>query len=110
DYVQRLLLAADLDSSALANREMDDAAVATDHPPVHIDNISRRLGLGPKPLHQARIIAIRHEADILAVGLGRDLQSNLRGDAPNLVLGQIAKRETQEVELLAGRTVKEIAL
>ena len=69
-----------------------------------------RLGLGPQPLHQPGIIAVRDEADVLAVGLGGDLQAQFGGDPPHLVLGQIAEREAQEIQLLARRSIEEIAL
>ena len=77
---------------------------------VEVDDLARRLGFRPQPLHQPRIIAVGNEADVLAVGLGRDLEAELGGDPPHLVLGQVAERKAQEIELLARRAVEEIAL
>ena len=84
--------------------------MAAEHPTVEVDDLARRLGLGAEPLHEARIIAVGHEADVLAVWLGRDLQPHLRSDPPHLVLRQIAEREAQEIQLLARRPVEKIAL
>ena len=73
--------------------------------------ISPRVSsLGPEPLHQRRIIAVGDEADVLAVGLGRDFEAEVGGDRPDLALGQAAQGEAQEVELLGRRPVEEIAL
>ena len=43
-------------------------------------------------------------------GLAATSRPKLGGDPPHLVLGQVAEREAQEVELLARRPVEEIAL
>src|SRR5690348_2458767 len=63
DHVKRLLLTADLDPAALADREMHHSTMLSQHPPFEVDDVTGRLGLGPEPLHQARIIAIGDEAD-----------------------------------------------
>ena len=84
--------------------------MAPEHPAVEVDDLARRLGLGPQPLDQPGIIAVGDEADVLAVGLGRDLEPELGGDPAHLVLGQVAQREAQEIELVARRAVEEIAL
>ena len=54
--------------------------------------------------------ALRHEADILAVGLVRDRQTELARQRPRLVLGEAAERKAQKVEFGAGRAIQEIAL
>ena len=84
--------------------------VLSENPPLEIDDLPRRLGLRPQPLHQACIVAVGNEADVLTVGFGRDLQSDLRGDPSHLVLWQIAQWKAQEVELLARGPVEEVAL
>ena len=109
-HVERLLLAADLDPAALADGEMDHAAMPADHPAVAIDDLARRLGFGPNALHQPGIIAVGNEADVLAVGLGGDLERELGRDPADFGLGQVAERKAQEIELLARRPVEEIAL
>ena len=83
---------------------------AAEHPAVEVDDLARRFGLGPHALHQPGIIAVGNEADVLAVRLGRDLEPDLGRDPPHLVLRQIAERKAHEIELLARRAVKEIAL
>ena len=84
--------------------------MAAEHAAVEVDDVARRCGFGPQALDQPGIIAVGDEADVLAVGLGGDLQAELGGDPADLVLGQVAEREAQEIELLARRPVEEIAL
>src|SRR5579864_704262 len=52
----------------------------------------------------------RHEANVLAVGLLRDRQREACCECAGFILTEFAERETQEVELLARRAIKEIAL
>jgi hypothetical protein len=78
-HVERLGLAADLQPAALADGEVDDPRMLAEHPPAKVDDLARRLGLGPQPLDQPGIVAVGHEADVLAVGLGRDDQPGLGG-------------------------------
>src|SRR4029079_7173004 len=103
-------LTADLDPAALTDREVDDAAMAPEHSAGAVNDFAGRLRLWTEPLHQPRIVAVRNEADVLAVGLGGTLEPHLRGDAAYFVLWQIAEREAQEVELLARRAVEEEVL
>ncbi len=110
DHIERFGLAADVDPAPLANGEMDDSAVVAERGSVNIDDLARNVGFGPEPFHQTGIIAVGHEADVLAVGLGRDIEPDLGRDSPHFGLGQSADREAQEIELLAGRAVEEIAL
>ncbi len=77
---------------------------------VEVDDLAGRLGLRPTALHERSIIAVRNEADVLAVGLRRDVEPELRGNPPHLILGQVAERKAHEIELLARRAVEEIAL
>jgi hypothetical protein len=48
---------------------MHDSAMLAEDSTVEIDDLARRLGLRSKPLHEAGIIAVGNEADVLAVGL-----------------------------------------
>ncbi len=81
-----------------------------EHPAVHVDDLARLRRLRPNRLHHARVIAVRHEADVLAVRLGRDRQAEIGGDLADQGLGQAAEREAQIIELLAGGGEQEIAL
>ena len=101
DDVERLGLAADVDAAALADGEVDDAAVLPEHAAVEVNDIAGSRGFGPELLHQAGIIAVGDEADVLAVGLGRDRQPCLLGQLRTSLLARSPKRETQEIELVA---------
>ena len=87
---------------------------------VGIDNLNDYYDVGlkqarldrfrPQPLHQAGVVTIGDEADVLAVGLVGDDQPLFLGKAANLAFRQVAEREAQEIELLLRRAVEEIAL
>ncbi len=78
--------------------------------PAFIDDIARRVGIGAQFLDQAGIVAVGHETDVLAVGLARDAQADLRGDFAHLRLGHAAERKAQEIELRRRGREQEIAL
>src|SRR4051794_29731007 len=67
--IERLALTADVDPPSLPDGEVHNPAMATKHPSRKVDDLARRFGFRPKTLDQRRIIAVRHEADVLAVGL-----------------------------------------
>src|SRR5690606_38416474 len=56
------------------------------------------------------IFALGHEADVLAVLLGRDGEAQLLGDGADLRLRQAAQRKAQIVDLLLRGGEEEIAL
>ena len=80
------------------------------HAARHVDDLARLDRLGPQLLHDRGIVAVRHEADVLAVGLVGDRQVEALGQRARLALGQVAEREAQEVELLVRRAEQEVAL
>src|SRR5262249_52907769 len=59
---------------------------------------------------QLRVTAAGNEADVLAVRLGRRLESEGFSERARLRLGEIAEREAQELQLLARRLEEEVAL
>src|SRR5207342_1686326 len=108
--VERLLLSSDLDAAALADGEMDDAAVATKNLAIDVYNLARRLRFGTEPLDEAGIVPIGNEADVLAVGLRGHFKPKVGRDPADFIFGQVAKRKAQEIELPVRRPVKEVAL
>src|SRR5207253_10818632 len=76
----------------LADREMGDAMMAAQHPPVLFDDIARLAGFRPQSLDDRRIGSLAHEADVLAVGLGRDRQREIARQPAGLVLRQTTQR------------------
>ena len=109
DDVERLAQR-DADAAALADRVMDDAVVAAEHAPVDMDDVARRgrsrLQLGD----DVEIAPLRHEADVLAVGLGGDRHAHLPGERADLGLGHAAERKAQIVHLFLRGREQEIAL
>ena len=89
---------------------MDHARVLADDPPAQVDDLTRRGGLRPEPLDQAGIVAVGDEADVLAVRLGGDEEPRSFRQLAHRRLRQVAQGEAEEVELLGGGAVKEIAL
>ena len=83
-------------------------------PPQHaaalIDDVAGFAGLRPQPLDDRRVGALRHEADVLAVGLVRHRQIQFARQRAGLVLQQSAEREAQEFKFGLGRAAEEIAL
>jgi hypothetical protein len=73
-------------------------------------DIARLHRAGLQLLDHVGVAALRHEADVLAVLLLRYREAKLARDRPRLVLGQVAEREAQEVELLLGRGEQKVAL
>jgi hypothetical protein len=61
-------------------------------------------------LDDVGVAPLRHEADILAVALVGHGEAELAGHRPGLVLGEVAERKAQEIQLLARRGEQEIAL
>ncbi len=85
--------------------------MASEHPAVEVDDLAGLGGAGPQLLDHRSIGAVRHEADVLAVGLVRHRQPVARRERPRLCLrAQPPEREPQEPELLPGGREQEVAL
>ena len=92
----------DAKPAPLADRVMNDALVTAEHAAVDMDDLARRRGARHDAFDHLSIAARRHEADVLAVGLLRNGETVLSRERAHLRLGQIAQREAQQGELLAG--------
>src|SRR3546814_7079959 len=74
----------DLQTFPLADRIVDKALVPAKHPAIDMDDRPAFVGIGPDLAHNARIVAIGDETDVLAVRLQRseehtsELQSLMR--------------------------------
>jgi hypothetical protein len=75
-----------------------------------VDDVAGDRAMRPDPVDHRGVLALGHEADVLAVGLVGDRQAQLGGDATHLALGHPAQREAQEVQLVARGGEQEIAL
>ena len=84
--------------------------MAPQDPARQVDDLARRGRAGPQPLDDVGIAPLRHEADVLAVGLLRHRQAEAGGMGTHLRLRHPAQREAQEAELLGGGGEQEIAL
>src|SRR3546814_10424577 len=58
----------------------DDTVVAAQHPALQVDDVARHDRLGPQLLDHVGVGAVRHEADVLAVGLRRHRQAVAGGE------------------------------
>ena len=109
--VERLALPADFQPAPLAHRVVNHSAMAAEHLAAFgMDDLPRRLGRGMDRADDFGIVAIGHEADVLAVRLGGHAQARRPGQPARLGLGQAAQREAQEIELRLGGREQEIAL
>ena len=89
---------------------MDQPLVSAHYPAVDMDDVPAFIRVGAQFPNDFRVIAIGHEADVLAVGLQGHRQSEFGGDLAHLGFGQATQREAQIVELRLGRREQEIAL
>src|SRR5262249_2325436 len=94
----------------LADSEVDDTIVATEHAPVQIDDFAGPGGARAQPLNHLRVMAGRHEADILAVVFVGDWQAEAARQLARLRLAAVAEWETLKIELCAGRGKQKVAL
>src|SRR5581483_4265216 len=62
--------AGDAETAALPYGEMDHARMAPEDPSIEIDDLPRLRRAGREAPDHGGIAALRHEADVLAVGLG----------------------------------------
>ena len=109
DDVERLA-GGDAEPAALADRIAQDAVMAAQMPAVDMVDVARLGGFGPQLGDDVGIFALRHETDVLAVGLGGHRQPHALGRRAYLALGHAAEREAQEVDLLLRGGKEEIAL
>ncbi len=73
DDVERLGLPADLEPAPLADGEVDHPCVRAERLAGRgVDDPPRPRALGPHRADDPRVVAVGHEADVLAVGLGGD--------------------------------------
>ena len=91
DHEERLA-AADAEAAALADGVADDALVAAEHAAVEVDDLAGLGGAGPQLLDHRGIGAVRHEADVLAVGLVGHRQPVARRERPRLGLRAPGRR------------------
>src|SRR5947207_386191 len=89
---------------------MGDPPVTPEDTPARIDDVAGLAGLRPEPGHQRGVGALRHKADVLAVGLLGDRQREIARQGAGLVLGEAPQRKAQKAELRPGRAIEEIAL
>src|SRR5438067_3401596 len=89
---------------------MRDASVSAQHATASIDDIARLAGFRAQLLNERRIRALRHEAEVLTIRLFGYRRRELAREPAGLVLQQSTERKAQEIEFLARRAIKEIAL
>ena len=78
---------------------MGDPPVTPEDTPARIDDVAGLAGLGPQPGHQRGVGALRHKADVLAVGLLGDRQREIPPQGAGFVLGEAPQWKAQEAEL-----------
>src|SRR5690606_4942792 len=111
--VQRLALGpavTESETTALPHGEAGNPFVPAEYTPVDVDDLAGLHRLRPQPVQEGNVSARRHEADVLAVRLRGHFEAETFGQCARFALLQIAQREAQEIELLAGGREQEIAL
>ena len=84
--------------------------MAAEHAAVEVDDLAAAHRTRLQPLDDVAVLALRDEADVLAVGLVGDGKAEFAGKRAGLLLRHLAEREPQERKLLGGRRVEKIAL
>ena len=105
-----ILAPADAKPAPLPNGEINDAVMRAENRAVEMHDLPRLDRAGPEPPHHIAIAAVRHKADILAVGLVGNGQPVFMRQRAGLVLAHPAKRKAQIVELVRRRREQEIGL
>src|SRR5262249_48248796 len=98
------------EATPLANGKMNNAGMIAQHFTVKVDDFA---GLGRtwlQPFDYVGVVTGRNEADVLAVVLVGNCESETARELTGLWLGSLAEREAQNIKLLPGRAKKEIAL
>ncbi len=90
------------EAAALADGVVDDALVAAEHAAVEMDDLAGLRGAGPQPLDDVAVAPLRHEADVLAVGLVGDREAELAGERARLVLVAARRAESAAVASCSG--------
>ena len=75
-----------------------------------MDDLARIVRVRPQLAHDPGIVAVRHEADVLAVRLHRYAEAQLRRDGAHRRLLHAAQREAQIIELRLRGGEEEVAL
>jgi hypothetical protein len=95
---------------ALADRVMNDAGMLAEHPPVNMDDVAGQRRIRLELGDHIGVFALRHETDVLAVGLVGDDQAHFLGQFPGPDLRQFAERKADIIELVLRGGEQEIAL
>ena len=72
------LVGGDAEPLALSDGKARDALVAAEDAAAAVDDVAGLACLGPQPLDEAAVRPVRDKADVLAVGLVGDRQSETR--------------------------------
>src|SRR3954469_15458196 len=89
---------------------MNDALMLADDMAIEIDDVAGLDRARPEAANDVGVASGRHEADVLAVLLVGDLEAKAPRQFARVLLGHVAERKTQIVELLARGREQEIAL
>ena len=108
-YVKRMLRG-DAQTPPLTNRIADGPPVAAQHVPLAVHEIPCRILRAAEALHEACVVAVRHEANVLAVVLfGIHEAIGLR-DPPHFFLRPRTKRKTRVFQLFLRHRIKYVTL
>ena len=95
------------ETAALADRKMNNAGMCAKHLPVEIHDIARFRCARLQPFDHIGVVTGRNKADVLAIVLVGNRQTEPTSKLARLYLGSFAERKTQDVELLARGAEKE---
>ena len=99
------------ESATLAHREMVDTRMPAEHLPFAVDDLSLAGQRTRADLFdRARVIAVGHEADLLALGLVGSRQSEFARPGANFLFFEFAERELDRFQLFLTEFEQKIGL
>ena len=105
-----VVTAADAETFALADGEMDDAVMLAEDAAIDVDDLAGLLGFGANFFDDLRVVAAGDEADVLRVRFVGGEQAKPLGVLARDVLRPAAQRKPQEIQLFLRGGEQEIAL
>ena len=99
------------ETMALAHGEAMDAGMPTQHAASLVDDLAAALArLGTDLLDDVHVASLRHEADLLTLGLVGGSQAEGAGTGAHLAFRQLAQRKPGGLELALVELEEEVAL
>src|SRR5579872_4412240 len=82
----------------------------SEHTPLGIYDLTWLCRIGADLANQLRIVALRHETDVLRIVFFGDRQADLSRDLPHFLLRRVSEREGEARKLVTGSREEKVTL